>query len=274
MADPYPFKNKVIAVTGASRGTGLSLTRYLLVRGATVSMAATSEANLAKALEGIRSDIPDVEHRVMTYSVDIGNAEQVKAWIEATVAKFGPLDGAANVAAQMMPRIWPIEILPHEDVSQCLHVNVVGTFNCLQNELKHMKRGGSIVNCGSILSGYSSAGVSAYCAAKHAVVGLTKAAAYEGAAKNIRVNVLSPGCIDTDLIRQPLIMPNGEGWTVTEDDNLTSIIKRWAKPEEIAASIAFLLGDECRMITRQEWRVDGGWLESDYVGGHKDYKHE
>lgn len=92
----------------------------------------------------------------------------------------------------MMPRIWPIEILPPEDVSQCLHVNVVGTFNCLQNELKNMKRGGSIVNCGSILSGYSSAGVSAYCAAKHAVVGLTKAAAYEGAAKNIRVNVLSP----------------------------------------------------------------------------------
>jgi hypothetical protein len=82
------------------------------------------------------------------------------------------------------------------------------------------------------------------------------------------------GCIDTDMIRQPLIMPNGEGWTVTEDDNLTSIIKRWAKPEEIAASIAFLLGDECRMITRQEWRVDGGWLESDYVGGHEDYKHE
>jgi NAD(P)-dependent dehydrogenase (short-subunit alcohol dehydrogenase family) len=92
----------------------------------------------------------------------------------------------------MMPRIWPIEMLPVEDMSQCLHVNVVGTFNCLQNELKNMRKGGSIVNCGSQLSGYSSAGVSAYSAAKHAIVGLTKVAAYEGAAKGIRVNTLSP----------------------------------------------------------------------------------
>jgi NAD(P)-dependent dehydrogenase (short-subunit alcohol dehydrogenase family) len=100
MADPYPFKGKVIAVTGASRGTGLALSRYLLVRGAKVSMAATTEANLASALAGIEKDIPDVEDRVMTYVVDIGAAEQVKAWIEATVAKFGQLDGAANVAGQ------------------------------------------------------------------------------------------------------------------------------------------------------------------------------
>lgn len=74
------------------------------------------------------------------------------------------------------------------------------------------------------------------------------------------------GCIDTDMIKQPLELPNGQKWTMTEGDHLTSVIKRYAKPEEIAASIAFLLGDESKMVTKQEWYVDGGWLESDYVG--------
>lgn len=68
------------------------------------------------------------------------------------------------------------------------------------------------------------------------------------------------------MIRQPLELPSGDKWTMTEGDHLTSIIKRYAKPEEIAASIAFLLGDESKFVTRQEWYVDGGWLESDYVG--------
>jgi NAD(P)-dependent dehydrogenase (short-subunit alcohol dehydrogenase family) len=74
------------------------------------------------------------------------------------------------------------------------------------------------------------------------------------------------GCIDTDMIRQPLHLPNGAGtWTMTEGDHLTSIIKRYSKPEEIAASIAFLLGDESRFMTKQEIYVDGGWMEANYV---------
>lgn len=60
------------------------------------------------------------------------------------------------------------------------------------------------------------------------------------------------------MIKQPLILPDGQAWAMTEDDNLTSIIKRYAKPEEIAASIAFLLGDESKFVTKQEWYVDGG----------------
>ncbi|KAK6209146.1 hypothetical protein LQW54_006600 [Pestalotiopsis sp. IQ-011] len=139
----------------------------------------------------------------------------------------------------MMPRIWPIEMLPHEDVSRCPHVKVASMSNCLQNESRHMKQGGSIVNCGSILAHCSSARVSAYSAAKHPVVGLTKVAAYEGVAKGIRVKIMGP----------PLIMPNGDGWTVTEDDNLSAIIKRWAGPVEVEASIAFLLGDESKMAS-------------------------
>jgi NAD(P)-dependent dehydrogenase (short-subunit alcohol dehydrogenase family) len=92
------FQDKVIAVTGASRGTGLAVARYLLARGAKVSMAATSETNLAKALADIEKDMPEASDRTMTFVANITKPEDIKAWIEATTAKFGLLDGAANVA--------------------------------------------------------------------------------------------------------------------------------------------------------------------------------
>lgn len=105
MADPYPFAGKVIAITGASRGTGLALLRYLLVRGAKVSMAATSQKNLETALEGIKKYVPDVEQRVLIFAMDIGESEQVKNWIETTVKQFGKLDEAANVAGKYTHRV-------------------------------------------------------------------------------------------------------------------------------------------------------------------------
>lgn len=98
---PQEFDGKVIAVTGASRGTGLALSRMLLARGAKVSMCATSQVNLTTALKGIEMDIPNVKDRVMTTIVDISKNESVKVWIDATVEKFGKLDGAANVAGKI-----------------------------------------------------------------------------------------------------------------------------------------------------------------------------
>lgn len=102
MASLYPFQDKVIVISGASRGTGLALTRYLLARGAKVSMAATSAENLAKAVEDIEKDIPEVkgQGRIMTTVLDVSHSVQVKDWIESTVSHWGQLDGAANVAGE------------------------------------------------------------------------------------------------------------------------------------------------------------------------------
>lgn len=94
------FQNKVIAITGASRGIGLAVTKYLLARGATVSMCATSSENLAKALDEIHQELPDAKDRVMTCIVDISKLETVRSWIEQTVARFGPLDGCCNNAGE------------------------------------------------------------------------------------------------------------------------------------------------------------------------------
>lgn len=73
------------------------------------------------------------------------------------------------------------------------------------------------------------------------------------------------GTINTDMVRQPLIMPNGQAWTCTEDENLPALLKRFSQPEEIASTVAFLLGDDSRYVTKQEWYGDGGWCESAYV---------
>jgi NAD(P)-dependent dehydrogenase (short-subunit alcohol dehydrogenase family) len=105
MASPYavklqPFAGKVITVTGGSRGTGLALCKYLLARGATVSACATSADNLAKATLEIEHAFPEAKDRFWTKVVDIAQISMVKEWIDETVAKFGKLDGCANVAGE------------------------------------------------------------------------------------------------------------------------------------------------------------------------------
>ncbi|TEA21784.1 Levodione reductase [Colletotrichum sidae] len=265
MADPYPFKNKVIAVTGASRGTGLALARYLLVRGATVSMCSTTEQNLAAALEGIERDLPDAKGRVMTAVVDIAKHETVKSWIEQTVEKFGKLDGAANVAAVEQRQIFPIQDLDPKYFSDLLYTNVVGTFLSMKEEIPNMKDGGSIVNVGSITSTYASAGVSAYVASKHAIVGITKVAAFECAKRQIRVNTVNPGCIDTEMMHKPFESPDGQFHL--DADKVPCLTRRLAEDWEVAAAIAFLLGDEGRFVNKSSWAVDGGWLEGNFSEG-------
>ncbi|KAH0420641.1 short chain dehydrogenase family protein [Colletotrichum kahawae] len=262
MADPYPFKDMVIAVTGASRGTGLALARYLLIRGAKVSMCATTAENLAKALEGIEKDIPDAKGRVMTKVVDIKEHDMVKAWIDETVETFGKLDGAANVAAREQREIFPITDLPEEYFKEILVTNVFGTFLCMKEEMRNMKDGGSIVNVGSITSNYASAGVSAYVSSKHALLGITKVAAFEGANRGIRVNALCPGCIDTDMMHKPFNSPSGQFWLTAEDQ--PCLTRRLAEPWEVAAAIAFLLGPEGRFVNKATWYVDGGWTEGSF----------
>ncbi|KAI4646880.1 hypothetical protein J4E93_005104 [Alternaria ventricosa] len=261
-----PFLGRVIAVTGASRGLGLAVSKYLLIRGATVSMCATSVDNLSKATKEIDAELPDAKDRYWTCVVDIANLDSVRSWIEETVARFGKLDGAANVAAVEQREIFPITELDPEYFARLLNVNVVGTFHCLKEEMKVIKDGGSIVNVGSIASHYGTPGTSAYVAAKHALIGLTKVAAFEGASRRIRVNALCPGCFNTEMMTKPFNSAAGEFHL--NKDNIPCILNR-ELPEtwEIAGSVAFLLGDEAAHVTKASWSIDGGWVESNYSSG-------
>ncbi|KAB2111636.1 hypothetical protein AG0111_0g150 [Alternaria gaisen] len=237
--NPLPFAGKVIAVTGASRGLGLALSKYLLIRGATVSnapvsMCAPSADNLSHAAKEIDGELPDAKGRYWTCIVDIANLDSVRSWIEETVAKFGKLDGAANVAAVEQREFFPITDLDPEYFAR-------------------------LVN-------YATYGTSAYVAAKHALIGLTKVAAFEGASRRVRVNALCHGCFNTPMMTEPF--NSSQGQFFLNKDNIPCILKR-ELPETwgIAGSIAFLLGDEAAHVTKASWFVDGGWTEGTYGSG-------
>ncbi|CAN9108949.1 unnamed protein product [Alternaria alternata] len=115
-------------------------------------MCATSADNLSNAAKEIDGELPDAKSRYWTCIVDIANLDSVRSWIEETVAKFGKLDGAANVAAVEQREIFPMTDLDPEYFARLVNVNVVGTFHCLKEEMKVIKDGGSIVNVGSIAS--------------------------------------------------------------------------------------------------------------------------
>ncbi|KAF6828179.1 2,5-dichloro-2,5-cyclohexadiene-1,4-diol dehydrogenase [Colletotrichum plurivorum] len=260
-----PFKGKVITVAGGSRGTGLATVKYLILRGATVSMSSSSPKGIAKAHAEVLNECPGSDDRVMAMACDITKHEHVQAWIAETINRFGRIDGCANVSGKEQRKLFPLTDFPMSDFKEIMDVNVNGLFHLLREQMKVISPGGSIVNVGSVCSHYSSPCYGAYIASKHAAAGLTKAAAFEGAARNVRVNAVNPGTINSEMTSKPFQLPDGASFTPSEA-TLPQMFKRMAEPEEIAASVCFLLGDESRFVTKSEWFVDGGWLEGTLTG--------
>ncbi|KAI8222627.1 hypothetical protein K4K54_006762 [Colletotrichum sp. SAR 10_86] len=124
---------------------------------------------------------------------DITKHEDVQAWIAETMKRFGRIDACANVSGKEQRKLFPLTDLPIEDYKEIMDVNVNGLFYLLREQMKVISEGGSIVNVGSVCSSFSSPYYGAYIASKHGAAGLTKAAAFEGAARGIRVNSLNPG---------------------------------------------------------------------------------
>ncbi|KAJ4990440.1 3-alpha-(or 20-beta)-hydroxysteroid dehydrogenase [Stagonosporopsis vannaccii] len=156
--------------------------------------------------------------------------------------------------------IFPIVNLDAEYFARLFNINVLGTFNSLKEEMRVIKDGGSIVNVGSIASQYAAQGVSAYVAAKHALFGLTKVPAFEVAPRATGASTQNDGeAVQFTCWRTP---PR------QSKDQIPCILKR-ELPEvwEIAASVAFLLGDESAHVSKSSWFVDGVWVEGNYSSG-------
>ncbi|KAJ5014597.1 hypothetical protein K4K57_001231 [Colletotrichum sp. SAR 10_99] len=179
-----PFKGKVITVAGASRGTGLATVKYLVLRGATVSMSSSSHKGIDKARAEVLEECPGSDDRIMTMACDITKYEDVQAWIAETMKRFGRIDACANVSGKEQRKLFPLTDLPIEDYKKIMDVNVNGLFYLLREQMKVISEGGSIVNVGSVCSSFSSPYYGAYIASKHGAAGLTKAAAFEGATRD------------------------------------------------------------------------------------------
>ncbi|KAK7993420.1 hypothetical protein PG989_006801 [Apiospora arundinis] len=251
MASTKPFQGKVICITGAAQGIGKATAKYLTDRGAKVSLADQSFEK-GPPCDGTSSDYDGLSTvQILKMHVDICEPESVKAWIEATVENFGQINGCVNNAG-VLPRVFaPITETEMDDWNKVINVNLTGCFNCLKYELKHIVDEGSIVNVASVAGLRGAPNMSAYIASKHGVIGLTRTAAHEGAARKIRVNAVCPCTI---AWWRGGYYPKGES-------SLGMLISRLGEPQEVAASIAFFLSDETKFHTAVIHTVDGGMLK-------------
>lgn len=242
----------VVLITGALTGIGRATALAFARRGARIVVSGRREGagrELAAELRALGAEAEFIR-------ADVRAEGEVRALVEFTIERFGQLDIAVNNAG-VEGRLGPIAEQSIDNYEETFAANVLGTLLCLKHEMRAMlaQRSGSIVNLSSIAGQVGVAGGAVYAASKHAVEGLTKSAALEGAAFGLRVNAVAPGPVATDML---------ERFTGRSEDAKAGFLstipaKRAATVEEIAETILFVAGDKAGYLTGQRLAVDGGY---------------
>jgi len=250
------FNDKVVLVTGAGSGIGREAARSFAARGALVFAADLNATGLAET----RDLIVELGGRVQTATVDVADEAQVAALMARIDREAGRLDVAFNNAG-ITGQAHRIEDYPTADFDRVIAVNLRSVFLGMKHELPLIKRsgGGAIVNTASVAAMTGPGGMSAYAASKHGVHGLTRVAAMENAAHQVRVNALAPGWTETPMVAAASAQNPAFAQLAT-----TAIpAKRGAHPSEIAAAAVWLASDAASYVMGQMLVVDGGMT----VGG-------
>jgi 3-oxoacyl-[acyl-carrier protein] reductase len=243
----FSLKDKVAVVTGASQGIGRDTSLALAEAGAKVAVAARSEEKLAALV----SEIAAAGGTALAVKMDVADAEQVKAGFKQVVEKFGRLDILVNNAA--ITRDGLAMRMKVEDWEAVLRTNLTGAHLCIQQALPTMMRAraGRIINIASVVAQMGNAGQANYVAAKAGLIGLTKAIAIEIASRNITVNAVAPGFIETP-------MTDALADKVKEELKTRIPLGRMGSARDVAAAIVFLASDEAGYITGHVLDVNGG----------------
>ena len=247
----HDFSGKVALVTGGASGIGASIARELGAAGAQVVVADLKHA----AAETVASEIRAGGGTAHAFAADVSDAEAVERMVAFCVETCGGLRLAVNNAGIGGP-IAPVADYPLDGWRSVIDVNLNGVFYCMKFEIAAMLAsggGGAIVNMSSILGSVGTAGSSAYVAAKHALLGLTKAAAIEYATQGVRINSVGPAYIDT-----PLLSNNLDAETLGQLADLHPV-GRIGTSGEVSALTCFLLSDAASFITGSYHLVDGGY---------------
>ena len=245
------FENKTVVVTGASKegGVGAATSRLFKEEGAKVLMLDMDEENGRKLQQ-------DLGGATLFLKCDVSNEEDVKACFQKGIDIFGPIDILVNNAGIL--GYTSVHETSLEEWNKIMGVNVTGQFLCAKHAIPSMltQKKGVIVNVGSAQSFMSQKNVAPYVTSKTAILGLTRSIAVDYA-PIIRCNAVCPSTIDTPMLQWALEQ-SPDPQVVLDECNEMHLLKRIAKPDEIAGLIAFLCSDIARNITGQSYRSDGG----------------
>jgi NAD(P)-dependent dehydrogenase (short-subunit alcohol dehydrogenase family) len=244
---------KVTIVTGAASGIGRAASLLFCAAGATLSLIDRDESGL----QDTAAEIEQAGGKAVAIPTDVSDPGQVEQAIATTVERFGRLDCAFNNAG-VDSFGWSLANLPYDEWRRVIDIDLTGIFLCMKYEITAIlaSGGGAIVNTSSGLGQVAIENQGAYIAAKHGVLGLTRAAALENATAGLRVNALCPG-----IIRTPMAERGIEGNPAVAAALETSQpMGRLGEPAEVAAAALFLLSDAASFITGEGLAVDGGYL--------------
>ncbi|AEY89273.1 MULTISPECIES: SDR family NAD(P)-dependent oxidoreductase [Streptomyces] len=245
------FTGKTVMITGASSGIGAATARHLAAQGAAVVLMARREEKLEK----LAAEIGAEGGRALPCPGDVTSAEDVRRVVDTAVSSFGSLDAAFNNAGWGTAGV-RLHELTDDVYDQIMDVNVRGGWNCMRYQIPAMlaHQGGTILNTSSTAGQFATGAAAPYVAAKHALIGLTRAAAAEYGDQGIRINALVVGTTRTELMeavieRHPEVETQGVS---------RAIQRRMADPLEIARAAAWLLSEQSSFVTGAAVPVDGG----------------
>ncbi len=248
-SDLLNFSGKVVLITGGSTGIGRATALAFAKHGAKVVVGYINEAG-AETVELLTK----AGGEGLFVRTNVADADEVLALVDKTVSVFGGLHCAFNNAGILPPTL-PLADQDVDAFDRVIAINVRGVFLCLRAELRHMvgNGGGAIVNTASIAGLIADPGMSPYVASKHAVIGLTKAAAVDYAKSGIRVNALAPGLVRTPMTERWLADPAMRDAVLAGPQ-----MGRAADPEEMAGTVLYLCSPLSSFATGQTFTIDGG----------------